>query len=260
MSWKHLAAVLALAALPVLAGCKGDQDATAKPAPPPVPANPNPDPPKPTEPELPHPILLERMYYPLAVCAVDGKALPDKPKDLVHAARLVRLCSAGCLEQARKDPAAAFARVDHAYRDAQRKDYPRTSCVICLEKLGPGAVEALHNRRLVVLCGAPCKATFDKDPQKYVDRVEKDLIDRRMPLYPFTLCVVSEKALVHSETDRTDPIDFLWGPHLVRVCCQTCFETFHRKYSWEEKLRTVARIEKERERKGLKPKAGTPGN
>jgi YHS domain-containing protein len=69
---------------------------------------------------------------------------------------------------------AAPAKGDDAIIAEQKAGYPLDTCVVLGNKLGEhgDAVDHVYKGRLVRFCCAGCIATFEKDPQKYLGKID----------------------------------------------------------------------------------------
>lgn len=170
-------------------------------------------------------VRVQRASYPLETCVISGEKLGEMgtPVEHVVEGRLVRLCCKGCTKGVDKDPAAAFAKIDAAVIAAQKPTYPMTTCPVTGEKLGDKAVDHVHGTRLVRLANAEAAASFKKDPAAAMAKVDKALIEAQLKTYPTKVCVVSDEAL---GGEMGDPIEYLHGTRLVRLCCKSCIKAF----------------------------------
>jgi YHS domain-containing protein len=118
----------------------------------------------------------QRGAYPMDTCVVLGGKLGSmgEPVDHVYMNRLVRFCCAGCLPKFNADPASYMGKIDAAYADAQRDDYPIETCVVSGGKLGSmgDPVEIVAGNRLVRFCCASCVPTFAKDPSGHTAKID----------------------------------------------------------------------------------------
>jgi len=64
--------------------------------------------------------------------------------------------------------------------------------------------------------------TFRAAPEKYLERVDKEMIADQLPYYPLTKCPVSGEDL----GDMGEPIDLVYKNRLVRLCCKMCIKKF----------------------------------
>ena len=121
-------------------------------------------------------IAAQKPTYPLATCPISGEKLGAKgePIDVVSGTKLVRLCCTGCVPAYEKDVAAAMAKVDKAWIDAQVATYPLDTCVVSDEKLDSmgGAVDVLYGTKLIRLCCKGCKKSVEKEGPALVAKIE----------------------------------------------------------------------------------------
>jgi hypothetical protein len=169
----------------------------------------------------------QKASYPLDTCVISGEKLGEMgtPVEHVVEGRLVRLCCKGCTKGVDKDPAAAFAKIDSAVVAAQKPSYPMTTCPVTGEKLGEKAVDHVHGTRLVRLANADAVASFKKDPAPAMAKVDKALVQAQLASYPAKVCVVSNEAF---GGEMGDPVEYLHGTKLVRLCCKSCIKSFEK--------------------------------
>lgn len=121
-------------------------------------------------------IAAQKPAYPLTTCAVSGEKLGSKGDayDVVHGTKLVRLCCKDCKSAFEKDPAAALAKVDKGWIEAQVASYPLDTCAVSDEKLGSmgAVVDVLYGTKLVRLCCKGCKKAVEKDGPALVAKIE----------------------------------------------------------------------------------------
>ena len=113
--------------------------------------------------------------YPLDTCVVADGTLGSmgEPVNYIYENRLVRFCCASCIEPFESDPKPFIEKLDKAYADAQRADYPLDTCVVAGGKLGSmgDPVELIAGTRLVRFCCDGCFPSFTEDPQKYLAKL-----------------------------------------------------------------------------------------
>lgn len=118
-------------------------------------------------------------YYPLETCVVSGEPLAENGEDIavntVYGNRLVRLCCKMCERDFRADPRKFIAKLDKAAADAQRKDYPLTTCVVAGGQLGSMGepTEMVVAGRLMRFCCAGCEPKAKADPAKFLAEIDK---------------------------------------------------------------------------------------
>lgn len=166
--------------------------------------------------------------YPLQTCSVSGEPLGSMGDAINHIVdgRLVRLCCKGCLKGVEKDKAGTIAKIDDAVRRAQGPSYPLEVCVVSGEPLAPNSI---HNEvvgtRLLRTCCKKCGKTVAKNPRPYLEKVNAALIEAQKKSYKLTTCLISGEAL------GSEPVDYLYGTQLVRMCCNSCVRVFEKNPS-----------------------------
>ena len=105
----------------------------------------------------------------------------------------------------------------------QKKSYPIDTCVVSGEKLGGDmgdAFDYFHNGRLVRFCCKGCVPKFEKEPEKYLSKLDAAVIEREAVSYPLDTCVVSGEKL----GSMGEPINHVVANRLVRLCCKGCIK------------------------------------
>ena len=116
--------------------------------------------------------------YPLDTCVVSGDKLgrKDAAFNFVYRNRLVRLSSKEHQAAFSKDPQKYLEKLDQAVIAKQKSSYGAKTCVVSGEKLGGdmGApCDHVAGNRLVRFCCKSCKASFNKDPLKYLAKLDR---------------------------------------------------------------------------------------
>lgn len=185
--------------------------------------------------------------YPLTTCPTSGEALGADAVDVMHEGRLVRFCCTRCAGAFKKDPAATLKKVDDAVIAAQKAAYPMERCPVEGAQLGESAVNHVHGTRLMRFCSDACVATFKKDPEEGVRKLETAYIASQRAKYPLATCLVMEDEKIDAEGD---PIDHLYGTRLVRFCCKKCVREFEKEPTkYLAKLDDAAKAKRESEAK-----------
>jgi len=145
----------------------------------------------------------------------------DKQIVIQHEGRELRFNSDKSVSAFRADPAKVLTQVDAALVTQQLPYYPLQTCPISGEKLGGMGkpVDLVYRNRLVRLCCNGCKSKFLKDSGKFVAKLDAAVVAAQGPKYPLKTCVVSGEEL---GGDMGDPIDYVVGNRLVRLCCKGC--------------------------------------
>ncbi|MAB81542.1 MAG: hypothetical protein CMJ89_19550 [Planctomycetes bacterium] len=181
-------------------------------------------------------IVKQLPSYPLTTCVVSNEGLGEmgEPINLVYEGRLVRLCCKGCVKQLKKNPKPALAKVDKAVVKSQMDGYPFETCIVSDEPLDADdkPLDYVYGTRLVRLCCKGCVKGFKKDPNKFMDKLDMGLIQAQLKDYAMETC------LMRGEELGDDPVNFLYGTRLVRVCCKRCMKGFHKSPE-----RNVARLD-----------------
>lgn len=166
--------------------------------------------------------------YPLDECVVTGKKLGEagEPVTHIHKGRDIKFCCKDCIKTFEADPAKYLKKIDEAVVKQQKPLYPMSTCLVSGEELGSmGApVEFVYNNRLVRFCCGGCGKSFDKDPAKYLGKLDEAVIAQQKPGYPLDSCVVSGEKLGGS---MGEPVDHVNGNRLVRFCCAGCARSFN---------------------------------
>ena len=168
--------------------------------------------------------------YTLTTCPVSGEALGSMGDPIVveHEGREVKLCCKGCVKKFNADPAKFVAAVDKVMIDQQRPYYMLSTCIVSGESLieegQDVGVEVLVNNRLFRVCCKSCVKKVKADPLRYRKVLDKHIAEVQRPLYPLTTCIVKgEKGKLGA---MGEPVEFVVGNRLVRLCCSNCESKF----------------------------------
>ncbi|MEO6596749.1 MAG: hypothetical protein ABIP94_18535 [Planctomycetota bacterium] len=113
--------------------------------------------------------------YPLKTSVVTGKDLPDQPMDFAFGNRLIRVGSEKEKVEFQKSSAKFLALLDAAVIAEQGKAYALTACPASGEEYGGDMgkpVDLVVAGRLVRLCCKDCKKDVEKDPAKFIAKVD----------------------------------------------------------------------------------------
>ena len=164
--------------------------------------------------------------YLLSTDPVSGAPLGDKPVIYQHEGRELRFTDQKSLETFKADPAKYLPKVDQQMIQQQLPFYPLDTCMISGDKLGGDMgkpVDLIYKNRLVRFCCPDCVKDFNKDPDKYITKLNEAVIAKQAPGYPMTACMVSGDKL---GGDMGKPVDLVVGNRLVRFCCPDCLKDF----------------------------------
>ena len=76
-----------------------------------------------------------------------------------------------------------------------------------------------EGRELKFCCGG-CAAFVKKDPTKFLEKVDAQLIAQQAPIYPTTKCIVAGTEMIKKGKDTAKEV--MVGNRLFRVCCGKC--------------------------------------
>ncbi len=165
--------------------------------------------------------------YPLDICMVSGKKLDGAGKPVAHdyKGRSLLFCSAECVKAMEADPAAYLNKLDKAIIRQQLPLYPLKTCVVSGEELGGMGtpVDYVWKNRLVRFCCNSCVKSFEKEPAKYIAKLDEAVVAQQKDSYPLNSCVVSGEEL----GGMGAPVDHVNGNRLVRFCCGGCLKSFN---------------------------------
>ena len=130
------------------------------------------------------------------------------------------------LQQTKVKPieAKAAAGADQAAIAHQLPTYPLTTCLVSGEPLDAmgGPKDVMHEGRLARLCCKGCIKGFKKDPAKFFAMIDAAVLKAQKESYPLETCAVSGEPL----GSMGDPIEYVHGTRLVRMCCKGCVKGF----------------------------------
>ncbi len=161
--------------------------------------------------------------YLLSIDPVSGEALGAIESQVIieHEGRELRFVGEKTAATFKAGPTKFLPAIDEKMIAQQLPYYPLEMCVISGEKLGGEMgepINVIHKNRLVRLCCNGCKKSFSKDPAAQIDKINKAVAEKQGKPYPLTTCVVSGEKL----GGMGDPIDYVFGNRLVRLCCKGC--------------------------------------
>ncbi len=108
--------------------------------------------------------------------------------------------------------------------------YTLSTCPVSGENLGSmgDAVVKLYEGREVRFCCASCVGAFEKDPAKYMAKVDEMVIEQQMPYYPLKNCVVNPGDPLDIEGAHDVSVRYVYYNRLVRFCCDGCTGKFEK--------------------------------
>jgi YHS domain-containing protein len=167
--------------------------------------------------------------YPLDRCIVTGEKLGSmgKPVVMIHEGREIRFCCSMCVRKFRSDTAGYFKKLDAAIIKQEKAAYPLATCIVDgkpLKRDDHAAVDHVFYNRYVRLCCPECLRKFQKEPRKYLKRLDAAVIKAQLKQYPLDTCVVSGEKL----GGMGDPVNYVHANRLIRFCCAGCIKPFRK--------------------------------
>ena len=107
---------------------------------------------------------------------------------------------------------------------ASKEIYPLDVCPISGEKLGVMGKPAVrsYDGREVRFCCESCIEGFEENLDANLKKMDEAIIAKLKPGYPLETCLVSGEKL----GEMGEPVDYVYDNQLIRLCCQSCIETF----------------------------------
>lgn len=163
--------------------------------------------------------------YLLSTCPVSGSELGamGEPVSKVYDGKEVKFCCGGCPAKYEADRAKYDAEIEAKLIASQTPHYPLETCVVSGEKLGAMGepVNYIDGSSLVRLCCKGCVPKYQENRDKYRSLLDQAAAEKQVGDYPLDTCVVSGDKL---GGDMGDPIDYVVGNQLIRLCCKSCIK------------------------------------
>jgi YHS domain-containing protein len=115
---------------------------------------------------------------------------------------------------------ALAANAAEAKKPKAVKPYPMDTCVVSGEKLG-GMGEPVsfdYEGREIILCCKSCRKDFDKEPKKFVAKVDEAA--KQVKAYPLKTCIMSGEPLPE------DAPAVVYQKQEFKFCCKDCKKNF----------------------------------
>lgn len=165
--------------------------------------------------------------YPLATCIVSGEKLGEmgEPVTKMYDGREVKFCCAACPKKFEEKKVEFMKKLDDAIIAQQKPHYPTTVCVQSDEKLGGDMgdpIDYVVGNRYVELCCKSCVKDLQKDPAKYIGKLDAAVIEKESKNYPLDTCIVSDMKL----GSMGKPVDTIFAGRLVRLCSEADLKKF----------------------------------
>ncbi len=151
----------------------------------------------------------------------------NKPVAVIHDGRQLLFASNENAHTFKQHPDKYLADVDAMIIKQQAPTYPLTTCVVSGEKLGEMGkpIQRVIGNRLVTFCCSGCIGKAQKEPAKYLAKIDAAVIETQMKDYPLTTCLVSGEKL---GDEMGAPINYVAGTQLVEFCCKGCIKKFEK--------------------------------
>ena len=167
--------------------------------------------------------------YTLTTCPVSGQALGSMGDPIVLSVdgREVRLCCKGCVSKMETESAKYFAVVDKGLIAQQEPYYPTTTCVVSGEPLVEDGkdigINVVVKNRLFRLCCKGCVRKLGRDLEAHFATLDAAVKLAQGKDYPLETCLVLDNSKLGA---MGDPLEFVVGNRLVRLCCGSCKPAF----------------------------------
>lgn len=97
--------------------------------------------------------------------------------------------------------------------------YPLDTCVVSGKPFAGDKMQVVElDGRKFKLCSAECAEKLRKDPQAYVEKLDRAVVAAQLADYPLDRCPISGKQL----GSMGDPVKLVTDNHLVQLCCKGC--------------------------------------
>ncbi|HIG10033.1 MAG: hypothetical protein ABGY71_09535 [bacterium] len=190
--------------------------------------------------------------YPGNFCLVHGGLFTaERPvQNLVLNGQLYRVCSDKCASKIQIEAAPHYLRLRKLCIAAQKPLWPLQACPVSGDPYGGEmgrAVDFVVGTRYVKLCCKGCTRNIRRDPVQFFAALDDMLLPALRKTYPSKVCPISSEEL----GGMGDPVEFMYGHRLVRLCCKMCKKGFDENPL--EHMRTLYP-----RKKGTKPAAKKP--
>lgn len=106
--------------------------------------------------------------------------------------------------------------------------YTLNICAVTGEELGKTGDPIIYDYkgREVRFCSKACIEKFENDAEKYIKKVDEELIKAQLPHYPLDACIITGEKF--GEGDMGEPVNYIYNNRLVRFCCKGCIKSFEK--------------------------------
>lgn len=180
-----------------------------------------------------------------AMCPIGKEPIVPSAGTVEYKGKSIGLCCPGCGKQflawdeARRDEFVAAAmrgeEPGQAHQESRNESAtsppaalsfrsPLDTCIVSGEKLGSMGepVTLKHEGRHITLCCRSCLREFEADPKKFIEQLDKAIIEAQLMHYPIDTCIVAGGKL----GSMGEPVNFVYNNRLVRFCCAGCEKGF----------------------------------
>lgn len=163
--------------------------------------------------------------YLLDVDPVTGEKLGPVADQIIfqHEGRELRFANEKNQKAFVADPAKYLPELDKKMISQQLPYYPLKTCPVSGKELGEMGEprQIIVRNRLVQLCCNGCEKKLFADTGKYVAALDAAVVAEQMPKYALEVCAVSGEEF---GGEMGDPIPFVAGNRLVKLCCKSCIK------------------------------------
>ena len=97
--------------------------------------------------------------------------------------------------------------------------YPLDTCVVSGRPFAGDKMRVVEvEGRKVKLCSPECAEKLQKEPQVYLAKLDRAVVDTQQFDYPLDACPISGKKL----GSMGEPVKVVLNNHLVQLCCKGC--------------------------------------
>lgn len=176
-----------------------------------------------------------------AMCPIGKEPIVPSAGTIEYKGQTIGLCCPGCgkaflaWEEDRRDEFVALAmrseEPGQAHQGASDEaatsqpaavsfPYPIDTCIVSDEKLGSmgDPVTLTHAGRAIKLCCNGCVKEFEAEPAKFIEKLDKAIVEAQLMHYPIDTCIVAGGKL----GSMGDPVNLVYNNRLVRFCCAGC--------------------------------------
>ena len=124
--------------------------------------------------------------------------------------------------------------------------YMLSTCPISGGALGSmgDPIVNVYGGREVRFCCAMCVPKFEANQDKYIAKIDEQIIATQEPYYPLDTCIVSDEPF---EADGSGTVNIVYNNRLIKTCCKSCAKDVRKDPVPFIKKLDAAVIEKQRD-------------